>query len=140
MDQNRTHPHTFHSLVAWKEMLFHKAGMVLIAHDFEKIDHYIAELFKLKDAIDAKAELVRDADKVDDLIIMSDHVLTLWRHMQFEREKMVEKEVQMITEMQSQIQPRPATQRPPSDHVLPTIFDNRRVGASGAGLTGLQTR
>lgn len=69
--------HTFHGLVAWKEKLFMKVGMVIVATqqgDTEALKMFMMKLEKLQNALDKKALEVVDPDKRVDLEIMSQKV------------------------------------------------------------------
>ena len=74
--------HTFYGLISWKEAMFHKAGMVMVAYeegDSEKLVSFLEKLEKLATALDNKLDETIDDDRRNDLRIMGNKVELLRR-------------------------------------------------------------
>jgi len=74
---------TLKGINKWFKSVFEKLGYMIIAKSkgmSDKIQVYINSVHRLKEAIEDKKIKVYDADKVEDLRIMSSHLDILLKH------------------------------------------------------------
>ena len=74
---------TLKGINKWFKSVFEKLGYMIIAKSkgmSDKIQVYINSVHRLKEAIEDKKTKVYDADKVEDLRIMSSHLDILLKH------------------------------------------------------------